>query len=385
MSNKELPDILGILKEFYPVMQPGIPFVEFLDKNYWGKLRELAKTDPKARQMAGMLVAPDKVTFYLGNTHVAIEYSGPTSVPKNLEAYQSTQVRFVDCRDDSDFLESIIGMKFKGGNILKLPLTPRVPVCNLFIPADPEAIHLMMDNGWDMTAEDMAFIMNTHGLELPANDFARMINCFFYATEQARLKTRRIQWIDFFPLKILETKETETTIEDELIISLWPSLEAVIEHDSMFSFPRPGTFENDRLALLNRFRELILEPDLTEPKITSWLAKPAHAFILKMGLPAKRLIHQHKFFWTTDPSRAPIIPDFLAVRANGYADIVEFKLPALKGATVVGASNREAFSAEIYSYIAQTRVYREYFQEKPHRIQVEESCGSRSITLTGCL
>jgi hypothetical protein len=251
-------------------------------------------------------------------------------VPKNLEDYTSTQVRFIDCSDDADFLEAIIGMSFKGTG-LKIPLIARKPESNLFVPADPEATHLMMENGWDLTAEDMAFIANSQGLKLPADDFARMINCFFYATENGRLKTRRVQWIDFFPLKIMSSKETETTIENDLVIGLWPSLDAVIEYDSQLPFPRPGTFENDRLALLNRFRELILEPDITEPRITSWLSRPEHQFILKMALPAKRIIHQHKCLWTTDPSRQPIIPDFLAVRANGYADIVEFKLPELKG------------------------------------------------------
>jgi hypothetical protein len=70
-----------------------------------------------------------------------------------------------------------------------------------------------------------------------------------------------------------------------------------------------------------------------------------------------------------------IIPDFFVVRANGYADIVEFKLPKVKRNTVVGRNNREQFSAEINSYIAQTRVYRSYFEDPNNRRWFEKKYG----------
>lgn len=65
---------------------------------------------------------------------------------------------------------------------------------------------------------------------------------------------------------------------------------------------------------------------------------------------------QVKCEWQSE-EKDEIIPDFFVVRANGYADIVEFKLPKVKRNTVVERNNREQFSAEINSYIAQTRVY----------------------------
>lgn len=69
------------------------------------------------------------------------------------------------------------------------------------------------------------------------------------------------------------------------------------------------------------------------------------------------------------------IPDFFVVRANGYADIVEFKLPKVKRNTVVERNNREQFSAEINSYIAQTRVYRSYFEDPNNRRWFEKKYG----------
>ena len=66
---------------------------------------------------------------------------------------------------------------------------------------------------------------------------------------------------------------------------------------------------------------------------------------------------------------------FIEDRANGYADIVEFKLPKVKRNTVVERNNREQFSAEINSYIAQTRVYRSYFEDPNNRRWFEKKYG----------
>jgi Domain of unknown function (DUF4263) len=355
-------------------MQVGVPFIDLLRVHYWLKLRELATKDSQIRaQMPGMILAPDKVTFYLGRTHVAVEYSGPMSVPEAFTKHDRTTVAFVDSREEEDLLESIIGMKFYATGI-KVKTDSGYYV-NFFLPTSASTTALLMKNGWDVTAEDMNFGLNTKGILISETEFARAVNCFFYAVDQGRLRTRRLQWIDFFPIAQLARTETEDTITEEVRVNLWPNLPYVIEHDSHFQFPSPETFEHVRLALLNRFRELLLEPGLTEPRITAWLAKPAHQFILRMALAATGILYQKKCEWKTDPSRPAIMPDFFAVKSNGYADIVEFKLPTLKGSATVGLANREAFSAEMNSYIAQTRCYKEYFQESEHRKLVQKLHG----------
>jgi hypothetical protein len=63
--------------------------------------------------------------------------------------------------------------------------------------------------------------------------------------------------------------------------------------------------------------------------------------------------------------------DFLVERTSGYADILEFKLPFLKGDAVVGITNRERLSAELETYVAQTTVYSEYFEDPNNRTWVE--------------
>ncbi|MDC4808472.1 DUF4263 domain-containing protein, partial [Acinetobacter baumannii] len=56
-------------------------------------------------------------------------------------------------------------------------------------------------------------------------------------------------------------------------------------------------------------------------------------------------------------------------------DIVEFKLPTLKGNTVVGKDNRESFCATLQSYISQTRVYSSYFDDPNNRQWVKDTYG----------
>jgi hypothetical protein len=180
-------------------------------------------------------------------------------------------------------------MKFEGTG-LKPPVTPRDLYWSLFVATSADAIQLMMDVGWDMTAENMAFMINTGGLALPAGNFARMLNCFFYSKSDERLRTRRIQWIDFLPLAF------EPAAEDSPMSMCCCGLTWNTRSIMMptCSFRGPRSSRTNALALLNRFRELIHTPDITEPKITSWLGEPAHQFILRMALPAVGLLGQRK-------------------------------------------------------------------------------------------
>jgi hypothetical protein len=103
------------------------------------------------------------------------------------------------------------------------------------MPTSDESVSLMMDIGWILTAENMAFSVNSGGLQLPEDDFAWIVNCFFYAVEDGRLRTRRIQWIDFFPL-------TVTSIDDdteEVNVRLWPDFEHTVGTRRSHGVPAP--------------------------------------------------------------------------------------------------------------------------------------------------
>lgn len=367
-SNEPTPDFVQFLCEQFPAAAVGVPVVNEFRPNYWNRLREIAETDERLRlTMPGMIVAPEKVVIYLGKSHLAIEYSGPIVVPAKLN--ESTMITFRDCSDEDDLIAAMVGMTFKGAN-WPLPLEPDGTAWNLFIPTTGPTAILMADQGWDFTAEAMSFGLNVGGLALPEGHGFRMINCFFYQAEENRLRTRRVLWADFLPLSISPTDEE---ISD--VIVRFPELGPMAEADALVCFPHPPSFETERLAILNRFREFIISPNVSEPQITAWLAEPAHRFILLMSLPAVHILHQRECKWIGQPERPAIIPDFFAVRSNGFADIVEFKLPELKGESIVGTINRERFSAEVASYISQTLNYKEYFQESANRQHVLASYG----------
>ncbi|SEU10680.1 hypothetical protein SAMN05443270_3201 [Lacrimispora sphenoides] len=52
-----------------------------------------------------------------------------------------------------------------------------------------------------------------------------------------------------------------------------------------------------------------------------------------------------------------IKPDFFILRAYGYADIIEIKLPNIKSNSIVEKNKREYFNFELNTYITQTRVH----------------------------
>lgn len=63
------------------------------------------------------------------------------------------------------------------------------------------------------------------------------------------------------------------------------------------------------------------------------------------------------------------------VQPNGFADIVEFKLPTIDKKFVVGKDNRETFGFWLNSYISQARVYSTYFDDPNNRKWFEDKYG----------
>ncbi len=69
----------------------------------------------------------------------------------------------------------------------------------------------------------------------------------------------------------------------------------------------------------------------------------------------------------TYKKRKAIRPDFFIELPNGYCNILEFKLPNIDYPIITGVENREKFSSQLYSNLAQTRVYTEYFHDINNR------------------
>ena len=122
---------------------------------------------------------------------------------------------------------------------------------------------------------------------------------------------------------------------------------------------------NPKIIQLEKFKNLIINPK-NEVEITSFLELKENEFILKTTFPSKRIFAQINCEWQSEKERASIKPDFFVEHHNGFSNIVELKLPNIK-TVIVGVENRETFSSYIHSYIAQTRDYKEYFEDPNNR------------------
>lgn len=184
------------------------------------------------------------------------------------------------------------------------------------------------------------------------------------------LKTRIIKWIDFIPCHYIEPDEGEL---DEIRFSI-SMYEKLWYKDMFYKYPKPNDFKFSKLPQINRFVEYFADSNHSEPEITSFLALEENRFILNMGFMGTGLHSEILCEWQSE-NRNNIKPDFFILRANGYADIIEFKLPKIKSNSVVGKTNREHFNSELSTYIAQTRVYATYFDDPNNRKWFEEKYG----------
>jgi len=118
----------------------------------------------------------------------------------------------------------------------------------------------------------------------------------------------------------------------------------------------------ENLFILNKFIELIDNQDTSEPTITKFLATERNQFILKLYFSSPKIYDQIECIWQTQQERKNLIPDFFIETANGFSNIIDFKLPHTKN-IITGTENRKRFSSKITEYISQLENYRDYFDE----------------------
>ncbi|WP_374302171.1 Shedu anti-phage system protein SduA domain-containing protein [Ferrovibrio sp.] len=337
---------------------------------YYGRLwQALESKQADLSDFTGFLLNPERIVIHMGRTHVGLEYYGKERVDSIKGSDWNAKVEVLDYSlSDEDFFDRVIGFSIDDG-VLKLPIAGP-PVENLII-ASNAGFDELQALGWNFAAEGMNFAINTKGFYVPAGKFGRLINARFFSKDAHGLLTRHIKWIDFIPLDYDDSGEEV----DVFRIHIGP-YEKIWQLDLRYVYPLPPKkdYRYSKLPQINRFVELIGTTKHKEPNITNFLADPINKFILLMKFGATEFFSQLECEWQGD-ERPSIKPDFFVLQPNGYADIVEFKLPTLKNSVIVGRENREAFSAELASCVAQTRVYRQYFDDSSNRRWFEEKYG----------
>ncbi len=336
---------------------------------YWGKMYQYIKDNRIDLETVNcFIINPEKMVLYFSKKYLAIEYVG-NPMKKEIEEVSKREIVIRDYSKDAfdtrQFINKIVGFDFDCSSGISLPLFTGVYE-DLIIPTN-SGFDKLADLRWNFAAQDSVFGMNLQGLDIADNQFVRLINCTFFDCNGSDLKTRTIKWIDFIPLQYNDTLEGEY---DQFQINLNPYYDYWM-HDMLYQYSVPDDYKYEKLPKINRFIEVYGDSRNTETDITSFLEKKENLFIMSMAFTGINVFGQIECEWQSE-NRDNIRPDFFVIRANGYADIVEFKLPNIKGNTVVGRSNREQFSSQIHSYIAQTRVYKYYFEDPNNRKWFEE-------------
>jgi len=319
--------------------------------------------------VTGFLIEPETIIVYIGRTHLAIEFMGPERI-NELHPSAAIDFRFMDLTSpDMNFMEEIIGFAFDGtvDFDFELPYFSE----DLILPTN-KGHDKLQELGWNFAAQSMVMGFNIRALSVPENNHVRLINSFFFDSNDNGLITRHIKWIDFIPLNIIKDDDEVK----ELAIHFEIYRDELIENDANYIYPMPDKedYKYAKLPIINRFIELAGNKKTSEPTITKFLSLKENQFILSMAFLARSVHYQLSCEWQSEEKNA-LEPDFFVVHPNGYADIVEFKLPDLKSSTVTGRANRETFSAEINSYISQTRVYSTYFDDPNNRMWFEANYG----------
>lgn len=356
------------LKEFI------IPIGQKIMETYWKPLFDYLKENQQLiKTFPGFLLKRDSLVLYFGKTHLAIEYYGLERID-DLNVDGGFELKYHDyTRSTENFIEQIIGFKYDSSSRVEFPIPS---YSEDFILPTNKGFDKLQELQWNFAAQESIFGINSGNFYIPKGEYVRMVNSRFFDADEKGLKTRHIKWIDFIPLNYDDSNGESDILEIDFGVYTMD----VVKHDAHYSYPLPddNDFRFSKLPKINRFIEKIGNEESTEPQITSFLAKPEYKFILLMAFLAKDIFPEVICKWQSE-NKKDIKPDFFILRANGYADIVEFKLPKLKSRTITGRENREAFSAEMNSSIAQTRVYKEYFSDPNNRKWFEKEYGFKVL------
>lgn len=341
---------------------------------YWTRMCNYIEENNVAHKDVNcFLLNPESMVIYFGQKFIAIEYCGNPY----LEDFQTVTTRNITVRDftkeklsTKQFIEKIIGFKYDGTSNINLPLFAG-EYEDLIVPTN-NGIDKLIELKWNFAAQDSVVSINSTGLDIADNQFVRLINTRFFDEQKGDLKTRIIKWIDFLPCYYNEPDEGELD-EIGFSVSIYDKL---WYHDMLYKYPRPNDFKFSKLPQINRFIEFWGDSNYSEPEITSFLARDENKFILNMGFMGVGVYNEVLCEWQSE-ERENIKPDFFVLRANRYADIIEFKLPNMKSNSITGRNNREHFSSELNTYIAQTRVYATYFDDPNNRKWFEKKYGFR--------
>lgn len=299
---------------------------------------------------------PYKLRIGILDNCLAVEYIGPN---KDEDDDFGCEGSFQPSWDIYDFLNIDINIHKSRGFKIETDLDNM----SFFLG---KSISYLTDYFYDITQLPYEFLMMNSFVDFSKVERPMFISNtnFFWTDENDQLKIKHIDFMEIFPLG----ENGEIYYHDN------NGLEKFAEFVTNYKVPK---YRVKLHSKLNEFIEFINLPNINEPKITAFLSENPE--ILQLAFGYHELNPQIALDWQFETKLDNLKPDFLPIRMDGYADIMEFKLPYLKNNAMVGKPERRHPSFEIDTAIAQLDTYNEWCSQKVNVEWLEKNKGIKVL------
>lgn len=284
---------------------------------------------------------PNVLRIGILQNHLVIEYVGPN---KESEDTFITKGMYQPTWDIFKFLD--IDMSH-----LSIPTFPVFSNMENMSFFNGDSIEYLTDYFYDMTQLPFEMITMNGIFDLNSIEKPTFISnsTFFFTNKEGQLKIRHIDFMEILPLD----EDSNVYYHSDKFIAEFGKF--------IISYPVPN-FDTKVHHQLNSFIELINKPETSETDITSFLDR--NPSILQLAFGSNKLNSETVLEWQYETELNNLKPDFLPERMDGFCDILEFKLPYLKGKPIVGKPERQHPSYEIDTAIAQIDIYEKWCSQQ---------------------
>ena len=223
---------------------------------YWTRMVHYIKENNiDHKDVNCFILNPESMAIYVGQKYIALEYCGnPYKNDFNTVSKYKIMIRDLTKENltTKQFIDRIVGFSYDGTSNISLQLDSGVYE-NLVIPTN-DGITKLIELNWNFAAQNNIMSFNSVGIDIPDNQFVRLINCRFFDEQNGDLKTRIIKWIDFIPCYYNEPEEGEV---DEIGFN-YAIYDKLWYNDMFYKYPQPNDYKFNKLPQINRFIEIFL-------------------------------------------------------------------------------------------------------------------------------
>lgn len=336
------------------------------------RIKALADSDTSyAENLPSFLKYPKRVNVYWFRNHFAFDIENDHAISNHTKLHKPAFThRFFLSEEDTYVFSAISGHYFDRDSSID-PTMARVSLGFIssgisgrgFLFSD-NVFEELVNLGWRTEVFDSTgVIFGFKDIAIPANNYFNFQNIFlFYGAMDERILSHRIRWLDVMPYKLIYSNHDVV----ESILFSPKFLKEAVTNAGRSNFLTPNNYEHKKFESINAFIELWGSKATNETTITRFLSEPKNKFILMMQFGVKE-IYSELVCAKKDFAKQSIRPDFIIKKTNNLCNIVEFKLPRLKGKVVIGNNNRRRFSSFFSEYLAQAKAYVRYFSDADHR------------------